>query len=454
MAAPPPRSFDAAAAREVMRRTHDAVRDAVLADLRAAASSSGGAGPDAAGSDVDAQTRRELASWRAVTQADGAAAAGSPTADSPPISSADGPGADVATLLARYPAAQHGMAAGVWQQREVQYVLDTVRAYWFGDDGDDDVDDAVDAAVVSSSPGPSPGTKRERDTPPSTTTKRPPRVCGAARDALKAWVAARIAAAADGAAPGPAAYRAEVRRLNAVWRLTSPPHMANAAPSGATVTEASPVPAPPTRVRLPDVGRCYTPFGRCAAGAATPAAAAGTARAQDDTAAQEAPWLDVTAVDLRPSAAAPEVLPCDWLNVRVVTTPADTGRPSIVAEATPAVTAVHAGSTDVVVMSFLLSFLPTPALRFRACATAVAALRPGGILVVVEARRGGQKQGAVSWPQRWSGALQRALGVRHWRLDTLKLAIGVVFVKPADGAPPHPVAPDAADVAALALDNE
>jgi SAM-dependent methyltransferase len=164
-----------------------------------------------------------------------------------------------------------------------------------------------------------------------------------------------------------------------------------------------------------DVGSCYNPFGR-------------SEKAKG--------WLDVTAVDLEPSERAPDVKRCDWLEVATHDTEVagDEG-PLRFAESAGGdaggrpVQSIRRGAFDVVVMSYLLSFLPSAQLRLRAVRRAFACLRPGGVLVIVEARRGGHRVGG--WPARWTAAIEDA-GVSgcdalRVRQDVMKKSVGLVF---------------------------
>ena len=126
------------------------------------------------------------------------------------------------------------------------------------------------------------------------------------------------------------------------------------------------------------------------------------------------------------------------------TTPSSTGR-------------IARGAFDVIVMSYLLSFLPTPALRLRACRTAAESLRPGGALLIVEARRGGHR--VQGWPAQWTAALTAQLPLVRIRLDFMKKSVALLFVRCADDdvvvsdvnapPPPPPMAFDYERVAAV-----
>jgi hypothetical protein len=208
----------------------------------------------------------------------------------------------------------------------------------------------------------------------------PDRVCDAGTQALKADIAAYKQQ--HGTAMPPAAYAACITAINQSF----------APPNGV--------------VRMIDVGSCYNPFGR------------------DDATAT---WLQALPVDLQP--ATPDVKACDWLKVNV--TPActltwdDLRQASRISDMPP-------GVADAVVMSYLLSFLPSASLRLRACRNARDCLRVGGALIVVEARRGAHR--VNSWPSRWTTTLEH-LGFRRVRLDMMAKSAALVFVREAKVLP-------------------
>ena len=213
------------------------------------------------------------------------------------------------------------------------------------------------------------------------------RVCAAGAGLLRDVVCA-YKTAHDGASMPPEAYQHEVQRINGMFR---------------------PAPDGPKKTML-DVGSCYNPFGRRA-----------------DISA----WMDVTAVDLHPAPSCPDVRPCDWLQVQVV--PPDSLQRGAAANSDPTpsddgcLTRVVGSSYDAIVMSYLLSYIPVPSLRLRAVRAAVDALRPLGVLVLIDARRGGHR--ASGWPNRFAAAIQ-ALGLRLRRTDHMQKSVGLVFQKP------------------------
>lgn len=239
--------------------------------------------------------------------------------------------------LDSYARAQHHLAKDCWQHKEVDYVVDSVHAFFFG-------------------------------TGENT-------VCGAGAHLLKQMV---LDHKNNHNAAMPADQYAEsIRTINEKQR-----------PPGGTV-------------QLLDIGSCYNPFAQVK---------------------RAASWLRSVAVDLKPSPAAPDVHQCDWLNVEVRAT-----APPLLHGAAPTpvgIKELRPAMYDAVVMSYLLSFIPTAPLRWLAVANAVKCLRPNGVLVVVEARRGAHRLN--SWPAKWTEAL-RALGLVRLRLDTMKKSVGFVF---------------------------
>lgn len=67
------------------------------------------------------------------------------------------------------------------------------------------------------------------------------------------------------------------------------------------------------------------------------------------------------------------------------------------------VQSIAVSSYDVVFFCLLLSYLPSPRLRYRACLHACLALRPGGLLVIVSTRTQGPRRSR--WEEQWSRCL-------------------------------------------------
>jgi hypothetical protein len=152
------------------------------------------------------------------------------------------------------------------------------------------------------------------------------------------------------------------------------------------------------------------------------------------------PWTSFVHVDLSPSRTSPFVLNGDWLQVKVQLQDEDKAaggashsdeslkkkhaeletvwtslkgkdlkppEDSAVAVAhVPFPLVLPQGLCHVVLMCFMLSFLPRPELRFRACKTAYELLPTKGALLVIDARRGAHR---TKWPQRWAAALGKLL---------------------------------------------
>eukprot|EP00730_Choanoeca_flexa_P007651 TRINITY_DN12368_c0_g1_i14.p1 TRINITY_DN12368_c0_g1~~TRINITY_DN12368_c0_g1_i14.p1 ORF type:complete len:398 (+),score=74.56 TRINITY_DN12368_c0_g1_i14:1304-2497(+) len=153
---------------------------------------------------------------------------------------------------------------------------------------------------------------------------------------------------------------------------------ATAASTGAAnASQAAAVPTPPLAVL--DVGSCYNAF-------------------------LDTPDWSVTAVDLAP--ACDDVHKLDFISVFDV-------------DDEEAITTRHAaiqpGHFDVVIFNLVLSYIPTPQLRYRCCLQACRALRPGGLLIITTPdskaihRSGGRMK-------QWKRAVQ-SLGTRRWRYE-------------------------------------
>jgi len=123
------------------------------------------------------------------------------------------------------------------------------------------------------------------------------------------------------------------------------------------------------------------------------------------------------AIDIAPACS--QVHRVDFLTVPILErTPAredSDGDPR--ATAAP-VTALQVGAYDVVVFSLLLSYMPTPRLRFRACERARAVLRETGLLVVMAPDSNHLGRG-VQWMKGWKMAIE-SLGFRRCKYEKLK----------------------------------
>eukprot|EP00045_Choanoeca_perplexa_P003836 m.33764 g.33764 ORF g.33764 m.33764 type:complete len:332 (+) comp12257_c0_seq5:3-998(+) len=128
-----------------------------------------------------------------------------------------------------------------------------------------------------------------------------------------------------------------------------------------------------------DVGSCFNPF-------------------------KDVEGWAVTAVDLTP--ASDDVLQMDFLQAF---SPSDDGGWQALNPA------VQPASFNVVIFNLVLSYLPTPELRFKCCQQACRALQPNGLLLITTPD---SRPVHLSGPRmkRWKQALQH-LGMRRWRYD-------------------------------------
>lgn len=85
-----------------------------------------------------------------------------------------------------------------------------------------------------------------------------------------------------------------------------------------------------------------------------------------------------------------------------------------------------AASYDAVVFCLLLSYLPSPSLRYLACLHAFLVLKEGGMLVVLSTRTQGSRQ--VPWVQEWSEAIESAGFIRE-HVQTREKVVVLAFRK-------------------------
>jgi hypothetical protein len=219
----------------------------------------------------------------------------------------------------------------------------------------------------------------------------------------------------------------------------------------------------PICIRMLDVGSCYAPFeGK--------SISLWSHVESNSTATAVAPFperhifhsaeglqsttltLDVVSVDLAPYPDS-NVWPCDWLGVTVrQQQPQDTKKAHATAKdqlcfdarcalrgeqgdsATPPtsfcgrphVLGINAASFDVISFSLVLSYMPTPQMRFEACRKAHAVLRDLGLLVVISTRTQGPRQ--ASWVNDWITAIESIGFVRVHKHIRCRL-IGMTFQK-------------------------
>ena len=122
-----------------------------------------------------------------------------------------------------------------------------------------------------------------------------------------------------------------------------------------TESEATSIPFGPIhqgsaqKIRLLDVGSCYSPFGAMS-------------------------MFNVTAIDL--NGIPEKVARCDFLNVHV-------GAEKILSEDKQEILQLPTSSFDVVVFSLFLEYLPCPKQRYACCRKAYDLLQPRGVLLIV-----------------------------------------------------------------------
>ncbi|KPA83900.1 HUS1 protein putative (HUS1) [Leptomonas pyrrhocoris] len=83
-------------------------------------------------------------------------------------------------------------------------------------------------------------------------------------------------------------------------------------------------------------------------------------------------------------------------------------------------------SYDAVFFCFLLSYMPTPRLRFLACLHACLALNEGGLLVIASTRTQGSRR--RNWVQEWTACLS-TIGLLRVQQSTQEKVVGMAFVK-------------------------
>lgn len=82
-----------------------------------------------------------------------------------------------------------------------------------------------------------------------------------------------------------------------------------------------------------------------------------------------------------------------------------------------AVSSLPAQAFDAVVLSLVLSYMPSPAQRYRCCAKARGVLKPGGLLLLVHEDSNHVTKGAPRM-QRWRAAIE-SLGFRRCKYTKL-----------------------------------
>lgn len=90
------------------------------------------------------------------------------------------------------------------------------------------------------------------------------------------------------------------------------------------------------------------------------------------------------------------------------------------------VAVVQLESYDAVYFCLLLSYIPTPRLRFLACLHACLALKEGGLLVIVSTRTQGSRR--RNWVQEWVACLA-AIGFHRVQQSTQEKIVGMAFAK-------------------------
>lgn len=142
-------------------------------------------------------------------------------------------------------------------------------------------------------------------------------------------------------------------------------------------------------------------------------------------------WMHVAAVDLCP--AKPEVLQGDWLSLELVEGDDDVsivGPYTVRGEAQSSqLLAVSCGSIDVIVMCYMLSFLPSGALRWEGVKRAMKVLRCGGLLLIMEPRRGAHHN---QWHKKWTRVLASSLGCETVRTELMVHTASLLLRKPAE----------------------
>ncbi|CAG9574328.1 conserved hypothetical protein [Leishmania major strain Friedlin] len=91
-----------------------------------------------------------------------------------------------------------------------------------------------------------------------------------------------------------------------------------------------------------------------------------------------------------------------------------------------AATAVRLESYDAVFFCLLLSYIPTPRLRFLACIHAFLALKEGGLLVIVSTRTQGPRR--RNWMSEWTACLA-SIGFQRVQQSIQEKLVGMSFAK-------------------------
>ena len=140
-------------------------------------------------------------------------------------------------------------------------------------------------------------------------------------------------------------------------------------------------------------------------------------------------WMKTTALDLQP--AVPEVFQADWLDISLGESD------DVVADdfGKLCLKALRVQSFDVVVMCYMLSFLPTGRLRWEACRRAHAVLSHGGLLLILEPRRGAHSK---KWHVTWSTSIP-LLGFDLIRTQVMAKSVSLLFAKAAAAAHSSPL---------------
>lgn len=88
------------------------------------------------------------------------------------------------------------------------------------------------------------------------------------------------------------------------------------------------------------------------------------------------------------------------------------------------------GSFDVVIFCLLLSYLPSPLLRYQACLQAYLALKDGGLLVILSTRTQGRRRDP--WVDEWVRAVE-GIGFARVHLQVREKVVVLCFRKKGDG---------------------
>ncbi|CBZ27260.1 conserved hypothetical protein [Leishmania mexicana MHOM/GT/2001/U1103] len=96
------------------------------------------------------------------------------------------------------------------------------------------------------------------------------------------------------------------------------------------------------------------------------------------------------------------------------------------AQSSLAATAVRLESYDAVFFCLLLSYIPTPRLRFLACIHAFLALKEGGLLVIVSTRTQGSRR--RNWMSEWTACLA-SIGFQRVQQSIQEKLVGMSFAK-------------------------